>query len=179
MGTTFEVHPAIGIARVGTSVQHFVGPEPDEEPPSRYRDAAGELLRQAARFRVFECERDDNNALLACREVTRDLGTIEWTVHLANTKAAGHKFFPPDGPRTFRNPQDPRDELTIDPGPRTVHAENPAASFDTGTFRGRPVPLGEIRAEDSGRLLVLGGFGKADSDPEGLELSGNFADNDD
>ena len=79
MGTTFEIHPSIGFARVGTSVQHFVGPEPDAEPPNRYRDATGELLRQAARFRVFECERDDHNVLLGCGEVTPDLGTIEWT----------------------------------------------------------------------------------------------------
>ena len=81
----------------------------------------------------------------------------------------------------MRNPGQPRneDELKIDPGPRTVHAGDPAASFDTGRFRQTPVPLGEMRAEESGRLLVLGGFGKADSDPKGIDLSDNFADNND
>ena len=64
MATTFEIHPSIGIARVGNSQQHFVGPEPDTSPPTQYRDAAGELLRQAARFRVFECERDEEGVLL-------------------------------------------------------------------------------------------------------------------
>jgi len=109
MGTAFEIHPSIGIARVGTSVRLFVGPEPDSEPPNRYRDGAGELLRQAARFRVFECERDDNHVLLDCREVTPDRGTVEWTVHLANTKAAGPKFVQPpgDGERIMRNPKPP------------------------------------------------------------------------
>src|SRR4051812_44018601 len=58
---TYEVHPAIGIARVGNSKQpdgYFPGPEPGEGPPASYRDAAGKLKRQAARFRMFRCERD-------------------------------------------------------------------------------------------------------------------------
>ena len=40
------------------------------------------------------------------------------------------------------------------------------------------MPLGEIHAEESGQLLVLGGFGVADSVPEGRTIE-NFADNDD
>ena len=57
MSISFEIHPTIGIARLGASDGFFIGPEPDEPPPSSYRDAGG-ILRQAARFRIFRVERD-------------------------------------------------------------------------------------------------------------------------
>ncbi|HEY5853555.1 MAG TPA: LodA/GoxA family CTQ-dependent oxidase [Aldersonia sp.] len=187
MTTTYEIHPGIGIARVGTSrSHHFVGPEPDTPPPSTYRDDQGELLRQAARFRVFECERDDRNTLLDAREVTPDLGTVTWTVHLANRKAAGQVFPPPDPPvppeQRLRNRGQARAELTIDPGPRTVDGPNRAAPFDTGKFKQEKVFLGEVRTDGDGRLLVLGGFGRSDSVPAGIPVGpprGSFANNDD
>jgi hypothetical protein len=183
--TTYEIHPGIGIARVGTSTtDFFVGPEPDENPPELYRDKHGELKRQAARFRVYECERDERNILVSAREVTPDLGTIVWTVHLANRKAAG-EVFPRRSPKRPRNELDPdRDGLRIDPGPRSVDEANTVALFDTGTFRQEAVPLGEIRIDDKspGRLIVLGGFGKSESVPDGTPVGGpdgkNFANND-
>jgi L-Lysine epsilon oxidase N-terminal len=66
---TCEIHPAIGIARVGSSHADsdegfFIGPEPGSSPPPSYRDSAGNLKRQAARFRIFACQRDDNGRLL-------------------------------------------------------------------------------------------------------------------
>ena len=68
MTVTYEIHPAIGIARVGSSrieseEGYFIGPEPDGSPPACYRDPAGDLRRQAARFRLFECRRDHQNRL--------------------------------------------------------------------------------------------------------------------
>jgi hypothetical protein len=51
------IHPSIGIGRVGNSpFEYFIGPEvPDAPPPPPgfYRDGAGALKRQAARFRVY------------------------------------------------------------------------------------------------------------------------------
>ena len=51
------IHPAIGIARIGDSASgYFVGPEvvdPASEKPEFYRDDAGALKRQAARFRIY------------------------------------------------------------------------------------------------------------------------------
>lgn len=161
MATRFEIHPSIGIARVGTSVAGFVGPEPDAPAPASYRDDEGALLRQAARFRVFACERDDGDALISAREVTPDDGTISWTVHLANRKAASDKFLGKP-----RNPgHDPAD-LVIDPGPRTLTGTGGSARFDTGRFRNTPVFLGEIATGADGRLLVLGGHGDAGSEPQ-------------
>ena len=60
MVTEYEIHPAIGIARVGSSrlasdEGFFIGPEPGIAPPTHYRDSAGNLKRQACavpRFRM-------------------------------------------------------------------------------------------------------------------------------
>ena len=41
MATTYEVHPAIGIARVGPSQEFYVAPEPGADPPQTYRNAGG------------------------------------------------------------------------------------------------------------------------------------------
>lgn len=171
MTIRFEIHPSIGIARVGTSVAGFVGPEPDAAPPGVYRDDEGALLRQAARFRVFACERDDRHALISAREVTPDDGTISWTVHLVNRKAASDKF---NGVQ--RNPGHDPAELVIDPGPRTITGTGGSARFDTGRFRSTPVFLGEIATGDDGRLQVLGGHGTAGSEPQ-TEIQ-DFANND-
>jgi hypothetical protein len=167
MPISYEVHPGIGIARVGSSDEFFVGPEPDGTPPSKYRDHAGNLLRQAARFRVFKCERDENRRLLSATEVIPAAGTIAWTVHLANRKAVAETFFPtglkiPTGERPRRNPKEPdRQRLIIDPGPRSLMPPKQLERFDSGRFKDRIVPLGEIRREENGRLLVLGGFGQS------------------
>jgi hypothetical protein len=112
----FEIHPSIGIARVGTSAASFLGPEPDQPAPTNYRDDDGALLRQAARFRVFECERDEQQALISAREVTGKDGAINWTVHLVNRKATGNKFA-----GVLRNATHPdRTALVVDPGPRSL-----------------------------------------------------------
>ena len=86
MPVQFEIHPTIGISRLGTSDGFFIGPEPDAQPPTSYRDEGG-ILRQAARFRIFRVERDMTGAIVTANEITSDAANIEWTVHLANRKA--------------------------------------------------------------------------------------------
>jgi len=106
------------------------------------------------------------------------------------------QFEQPDGIRNADIPicageerPDSRAELVIKPGARCIDGEgNPVGSkpdarrvdkkgkpvgraglsFDTGTFRGTRVPLGELAVDSNmpdgtGRLLVLGGFGKSAS----------------
>jgi hypothetical protein len=145
-----KIHPAVGIARVGNSPdQFFTGPErlwDTVDPQGGFKDGNCRVKRQAARFRVFAYH-DDGSVV----ELTAADANISWTVHLANRKAAIH------------NPGSPAD-LTIDPGPRTLAGPDQRALFDDGTITlpGAPtvtVPLGEIRTDDDGRLLVLGGFG--------------------
>src|SRR5262249_43080355 len=68
---------AIGVARLGSSRDptpsgFFYGPEPGMAPPAAYRDPAGDLKRQAARFPIFRCARDANGRLIDAAEITLD-----------------------------------------------------------------------------------------------------------
>ncbi len=183
--TSFEVHPAIGIARVGNSPEFFGGPAPGASPPRKYRDRRGRLLRQAVRFRVFRCTRADDGTLRSVTEVTADQAEIEWTVHVANRKGAAPEF-PPSPARTRREggrlrnaSHTNRAELVIDPGPRTVTVPGGTAKFDSGSFLGTEVLLGEMRTEADGSLLVLGGPGTSGTSPRGVRAPiTHFANND-
>lgn len=166
MATTYKIHPALGIARVGNSPDDFfIGPErPGEipEPPGGFKDSQCRVKRQAARFRVF-AHHDDGTS----EEVTDAAAEITWTVHLVNRKAAN----------PGRGNTGSAAELTIDPGERTLSAPNQRQRFDTGVIRfpgqaAVTVPLGEVRSDNQGRLLVLGGFGRSAS-PSGQGI-GDF-----
>ena len=101
MPVGFEIHPTIGIARLGASEGFFIGPEPGLAPPPSYRDGGG-ILRQAARFRIFRVDRDGIGAIRAADEITNGDAEIEWTVHLANRKATALKLTKPDKRRKRR-----------------------------------------------------------------------------
>ena len=174
---SIKIHPAIGIARLGNSpADFFVGPElpgVHQRPRGGYKDAQGRVKRQAARFRLFGYDKKGK----LVKEITSVDAAIEWTVHLANHKAAWKQFdgLKPNPP--LRNPGvASRISLVIDPGQRTLNAPNRHARFDTGTFLGVTVPLGEIRTDRKNRLLVLGGFGHSAS-PANHPLT-TFANND-
>ncbi len=172
-----RIHPAIGIARVGNSPSgYFIGPEVLGAPPrprTGYKDGQGRIKRQAARFRLFGY--DKRGKLV--KEITAADATIEWTVHLANSKAEWHRF---DGlkantPRRNAGVAD-RSTLVIDPGARSLRGPRKGKRFDTGRFLGTVVPLGEMRTDSKGRLLVLGGFGHSASPAN--KLLTTFANND-
>jgi len=164
MATTYRIHPAIGIARVGNSDEFFVGPErlgEQPEPTGGFKDASCRVKRQAARFRIF-AHHDDATV----EEVTDAEADITWTVHLVNKKAA----FP------GRGNAEPAGDLTIDPGARSTNGPDQRRLFDTGVikFAGDPVttvPLGEMRSDDENHLLVFGGAGTSAS-PGGDGISG-------
>ena len=112
----------------------------------------------------------------AVREITADEGEIVWRVHLANRKAAWYQFLNAMdlGPKyaktaPLRNATltgKERQTLVINPGPRSITGRGvrgKAYQFDTGKFMGKKVALGELRTDEAGRLLVLGGFGKSAS----------------
>ncbi len=184
----YVIHPGIGIARVGNSPdEYFIGPEaPGEvpQPEGGYKDLAGRIKRQAARFRIYEL----NNAGEAIREITADNAEITWRVHVANRKAAWYqfenamdlgKFAKTTALRNRTISGADRQNLIIDPGPRTISGRNVEGDpyhFDTGKFMGSTVPLGELRTDHAGRLIFLGGFGhsaSADNKP-----ATTFANND-
>jgi hypothetical protein len=99
----FRIHPAIGAARMGNSPEHFLSAETPGLPANSdngitfnsFRDTQGRILRQGARFRVYEYTEDQNGALSNPREVNigDDVSDIEWRVHLANRKASFYSFY--------------------------------------------------------------------------------------
>ncbi|WP_293020083.1 LodA/GoxA family CTQ-dependent oxidase [Moorena sp. SIO3I8] len=177
------IHPGIGIARVGNSTAegeegYYIGPEvtdPDLNGVNN-RDDSGAIKRQAARFRIYGYN--------AAGEVVKELNSsntdeIQWTVHLANRKAQWYKFVVAldipewnNVPSEYRNPDirgTDREQFVIDPGSRTIQGNDISGDdykFDSGTFMSKTVPLGELRTDDAGRLLVLGGFGNSGSPTE-------------
>lgn len=219
MASVYKIHPAFGVARIGDSAQGwFVGPERPGVPPlphagrgdESFRD--GGIKRQAARFRVYEYAADERGRLAVARELTlddADVKSIEWTVHLANTKASFHRFEGPSGDPTalpavagkapalrnaaVRGAQARRRRLEIDPMPRSVAGRNvtSGAAFTPGAHPGHETwptfddtddgekvidYLGELRTDESGRLLVFGGRGKSQPAKRGGPLvDDNFA----
>lgn len=171
------IHPAIGLARVGNSAdEYYLAPQVADPPPQApgfYRDATGALKREAAQFRIYGY----NAAGEVVRELTSDWADIAWTVHLTNSKAAWYQWqiamdIPEAATTTLplRNAKvKPRDTLVIDAGPQRVAGRNAAPVDCSGAFTGVPVKIGELRTDDSGRLLVLGGHGVSAS-PTGTPI---------
>lgn len=167
------IHPAIGVARVGSSQEAFLlapqVPFPAPRPAGSSHDQDGRLKREAVEFRVYGYDEDGK----VVAELHADNADIRWTVHVANSKAAWYKFRHAMDVATLadtvverRNPliAEPaqRQALTIDPGPRTIGGRDQfgaAWHFNTGTFKGISVYLGELRTDDNGRLLFLSGRG--------------------
>lgn len=184
-----SIHPALGVARIGNSAtEYFIGPEvesPSVQAPGFYRGANGALKRQAARFRIYGYDAQGN----VVAELTGANSQIDWAVHLSNQKAAWYEFqqaldIPESkctsSPRRNAGVTGPaRAGLVIDGGIVAITGENaagPGFAFN-GTFLGTQVYLGELRTDDEGRLVVLGGYGISAS-PTNTPLSGNFANND-
>ena len=170
----YAIYPAIGIARVGNSPEHFTGPEAPGEvpkPSGGFKDKAGRVKRQSARFRIYGLNKDGQ----AVKEITADDAEITWRVHLVNSKSGWYQFINAMDLGQFAKPAaernktiqgEDREKLIIDPGPRTITGKKTsgkAYQFDTGEFMGKKVPLGELRTDPEGRLLVLGGFGHSAS----------------
>jgi L-Lysine epsilon oxidase N-terminal/L-lysine epsilon oxidase C-terminal domain len=175
--TTVKIFPSIGIARIGNSPEFFIGPEiPGDRPapPGGYKDLNCRIKRQAARFRLFGYDQNGN----LVQEITTADANISWTVHLANKKSSWRQFAGLSDNAAFRNGGvADRGSLEIDPGAQTLNGPNQAAGFNTGRFLGQLVPLGEMRTDAQGLLIMLGGFGNSGSVPPGQPI-GHYANND-
>lgn len=176
---------------------------PDGSPftEADFRDENNQLCRQAARFSVYEQLEDGS-----WREVTLAddaVETIDWTVHVANKKASWYAFQTNAGEEGYasnhplRNPHVPdRLSLIIDPGPRRIAGANALAQhfsrstvpadYEGAVFPPSPLQpgnisidtLGELQTDAQGRLLFLGGLGKAGSSLANPSI-GHYANNDD
>jgi L-lysine epsilon oxidase-like protein len=183
--TTYRIHPALGIARVGDSPEaFFVGPEAPGVPPAltnpgeppgeggKYKDGQQRIKRQGARFRIFEYTHTAGHPT-RIREITAADAEITWEVHLVNRKSAAISF--PEGAR--RNSGAPEASLIIDAGAQTTSGVNMPMKRLRGRFHGSDVDLGDLLTDESGRLIVLGGFGRSRPVPEGARLV-HYANND-
>jgi hypothetical protein len=198
MSTTYKIHPAIGVARVGNSEDYYIGPEtagglPFEMtggPVSQFRDSSGGVKRQAARFRIHAYDTPTSPGRLVQPGVG-GVKDIQWTVHLANKKAAWYEFQQQEGAdgnyqgHALRNPRtqgQARNQLIIDPGPQSItclgtQGTSKQAEFTQGQGpAGYPqtfppaglIPensdittLGSIFTDAQGYLYTLGGYGRS------------------
>lgn len=186
MGKIYKIHPAIGIARVGNHPDaFFIGPESPGSPGLEIGDdgtestlgsykEAGQIKRQASRFRVYEYDQAADGTLALQGEVAAD-AQVEWQVDLVNRKAALNRTVGPARPRNAGVTD--RDSLIIrNPRPAVICGQNQPASVLQGKFLGTDVYLGELRTDARGRLMVLGGRGASASVPPGAPLT-HFANN--
>ncbi|MGF1699587.1 LodA/GoxA family CTQ-dependent oxidase [Photobacterium makurazakiensis] len=177
------IYPPIGVTRVGNSVnEFFIGPEvnqPQAQDANYYRDSSGALKRQAARFRIYGLNAHGN----IVKELTTDNAVINWTAQLANQKASWYKFELaldiPEAvdatPSTLRNKSEPdRSKLLIDGGQQQVsgcNIDGQSSQFigsfglvnKSGELKQTSVYLGEMRTDEKGRLVMLGGHGKSEN----------------
>ena len=162
---------------------------------TNFKDAQGRIKRQAARFQIFVYDdASPEGRPLKIGDPIEGGGNegvlvdIQWQVYVANKKACWYQFdttqgehgYPDGYPRRNADVTD-RDRLIIDPGPRIVNSTTKRrASFDRsgeGSYATTFPPeeltpfsidtLGEMKTDDSGRLIVLGGHGRSGSEKSG------------
>lgn len=216
MPRRFRIHPSIGVARLGNAPEEFfVGPEQPGIPANwegagfgSFRDVAGRIKRQAARFHLFEYVADGNGGLRPEEvHLGGEVADVEWRVQIANRKSsfftfngqsgaadvyAGRAASPANAPEGDDNPPrfnrrnstvptERRQELLeIDPGEKTVSKDAPGPVVLTNPNRNIPfiTDLGEIRMDDDGRLVVLGGHGRSGSTDNPPRVIDQYANND-
>lgn len=189
------IYPAIGICRVGGSPRWFLAPEVPGLPPrpeGGFKDGEEAVKKQAQRFRIYAFDEEER----VIGELTSDDARIEWSVHVANTKAAWYGFnnpldngaLAPGLPGQMRNQYFVTDAerermLVIDGGLTTISGASTNASGDDpryamgGVFYGtESVGLGHLLTDERGRLVVVPPDGVSNS-PVGSSIT-SFADND-
>ncbi len=196
----FKIYPPLGIARVGNSDKFFIGPETPGVPANwdaankrflPFKDG-GKILRQAARFRIFET--DDAGSPI--REVSiKDGFKIEWRVNVGNRKASFFSFDGQAGASDGKNPPyfdrtpdkkapdavekefggrgvplitnlrnaSVKDRRSLEILPGEVSISQPGSKDLVDADSKTPINfLGQIQMEDTGRLIFLGGFGRTE-----------------
>jgi len=189
------IYPGIGIARVGNSPdEFFIGAEAPGMLPGmkdgvvdeqfRYKDKKNRVKRQAARFRIYGFDASGK----VVKELTLDDKEVKitWSVHVANIKANWYQFNNAmDLPIEIamdavqRNNKifgTDRQQLLIDPGAHSISGKDKKGAELVGQFLDHDVPLGELRTDEKGRLIFLGGFGYSSSPVYANDIS-NFSNN--
>ena len=99
--TSYRIHPAIGVARVGDSPEYYLAPETAGGLPTIYssastnldafRDKDGKLLKQGVRFKVFRYD-DEHPDGVEVKRGQDGVKYIRWFVYPANKKASWFQF---------------------------------------------------------------------------------------
>ena len=189
-----SVYPPLGLARVGNApgedawffASEVRGATPTSAEAMPWRDSQGRILRQAVRFRVY-AHLDTGDVV---EVVDGDGVEIEWRVTVANLKAGWYEFSEAmDLPPQFVSSVDRRnamvttgrEQLDITPATCSITGRDlsgPDFVMDDGSFFGTPVYLGELRTDEAGRLIFLGGRGQSAPRAPGTRPT-TFANNDD
>lgn len=146
MNTTYKIHPAIGIARVGNSPDEFyLAPESLAELPiacsangtpqtkdkeyqrvTTFKDAQQRIKKQAARFTIYVYDdQNPNGRPIKPGDEVIGVGSrgklvdIEWTVWLANKKASWYQFDQLEGEHGYQSDHPLRNASITDPDERT------------------------------------------------------------
>ncbi|QEC53510.1 L-lysine 6-oxidase [Anseongella ginsenosidimutans] len=175
------IKPSIGVARLGNSRGQFclspdsIGGLPYEAdqygnqqgPVRKFKDEAGQVRRQGQPFKIFH---EDGT------ELTLDspnVASIQWTVHLANKKAAWYQYSELEGNLLYgsqnsytnrnvalRNPNvagDDRQTLIVDPGPRSVTGPRQSVPFDAHNVpSGYPAQFPPEKVDHGSPVKTLG-----------------------
>lgn len=112
---TYEIHPRIGVARLGNSPTDFylapnrTGGLPvacdangDETSPgapvTTFKDEIGRIMRQASKFKVYRRGEGVPTPVIATSD---DVKSVTWTVHVANKKPIWYTFSELQGDLNF------------------------------------------------------------------------------
>lgn len=177
-----SIKPSVGVARLGNSKGQFylapdeIGGLPYEAdnfgnkkgPVQKFKDAAGQVRRQGQPFTIHS-ETGEEITLN-----TEGVKSIEWTVHVANKKAAWYQYSELDGNLLYGNEnsytnrkvefrnatvegENDRRGLIVDPGPRTVSGKNDTAEFNKdGAPSGYPVSFPNPDVSNGTPITTLG-----------------------
>lgn len=106
MSSTYKIHPAIGIARVGDSEEYYIAPEEagglpasystDPKPRQTFRDDQDKLLRQAAQFKIYQYS-EENPGGVVVTPGQNGVKSIKWTTWIASKKASWFQFMQQTG----------------------------------------------------------------------------------
>jgi L-Lysine epsilon oxidase N-terminal/L-lysine epsilon oxidase C-terminal domain len=155
----------------------MIGPEaPAVVPPGPFRGADKGIKPQAARFRIYKVDIDANENETVIEEVVPSTGIeIEWSVSLANRKAAGLRIGDTLGRKPNPRPRNPgldRSKLVIAATGSVTGSGTRGPVLAGGIEFARPgangqkvtdIALATLRTDEKGRLLVVGGPGKSGS----------------
>ncbi|MCH7806940.1 MAG: LodA/GoxA family CTQ-dependent oxidase [Proteobacteria bacterium] len=147
--------------------------QPRQPGEGSYRDRSDDIRRQGARFRVYEKKIDNSGNVESVREITSKEATITWHVSLANKKAAADRFPPyyadqinPPSLRrrnhTIKKLKD-RDKKLVIKATGKITKGNARQKLEDKFMTTTKVKLGDLLTDKDGRLIVLGGEGRAES----------------